>query len=45
MGTGIITENGIEKKSFFDFSRSMIATAEIPEVVRELQNLKENIVK
>ena len=47
MGTGLITENGIEKKSFSDFLNlnHSCATCGIPEEVKELQTLKEKIIK
>lgn len=47
MGTGLITENGIEKKSFSDFTRfhHSCANCGLPDEVKELQVLKEKIVK
>jgi len=41
MGTGVITENGIEKKSFSDFllSQPNQRTAELPPVVAKLRQL------
>ena len=46
MGTGVITENGIEKKSFSDFllSQPVQKNAGLPKVVADMRALKEKIL-